>query len=966
MLGVDSKKLSNLKIPHNKVSERLTAAEAYFLRSMINPTGEHVIDGEYVLQNLESICNSLEVDAAIDDAQNYMILNLGEGSKLSSSIREASDLTIETSDLQDQLDFVSEDLTDSPRLILLKGNPNNQIVLRGKKLVYHLRAYKFDRDSTPTWEYVFCENATLCVDWGAPILNSLNLNANAISSMTMRDARRRLKNLRGRTLSWIAHKNDLDGKVSYTVTREERTFQALALLHLVELALSVADVFPVKTLVTERDAENNEEVLSLTLEQNDERNSLTKALGLRSSLDRLKELVEKEAISDDEGWLLTTENRLGKRSGSDLELQFESVDDSSGAYSFNFRAISQNISPQSTGYLVPGDFKGRISQFYRRAKALSELREHSELLKMLADPFGRIVESHESYKEIEGELSSLDVDKQKAMSELISVLPLYLVQGPPGVGKTYLVKDLVEKRLKLESGSRLLLTAQSHHAVDHLMTEIQGGLNLIDSDVLAVRCGEPDKRGLKCELDIETQRQNLVDKLIQSDLVKSTSQKLQAKLSHFKTVENSKKKGSTSANADKRALNDLVMRSANLVYATTNSKELEDQVLDKGRFDWAIVEEAGKATGSELIMPLLLSHRRLLIGDHKQLPPFGADTLSKLLADPASLKQASSTAITLIERSLVEMINQSMKDILKTDDSEKIESFKELCVEASRMLALFESMIEREKIRHSSGKTERKSLATVLTVQHRMHPKIADMVSRCFYEGEITTFPPTLEKFKNEECPVEITNNADQSSASIIVVNMPYQQSTMGKRHVEKHPRYTNEEEATAVVNIIRSLNAKKTASKKPSLAVLSPYSRQVQLIGKMLLEDADTQKNLLEFRAVAKDAAWVNTVDSFQGNEADVIIVSFVRNNHHGTFRRALGFLSDPRRMNVLLSRAKWKLIIVTSLEFIDTVIDPLGLGDDEDADFLRSFRTIIDEYVKTGDACILNQDLVVDPSYE
>lgn len=966
VLGVDFKKIENLKIPPNKVSERLTAEEAFFLRSLLKPTGEIVVDGEYVLKNLVSICSALEVDAAIDDAQNYLILNLGEASRLSASIREASDLTIENRDLKDQLDFVAEDLTGSPRLILVKGTPNNYIVLRGKKLVYFLRPYRFNNNSVATWEYVFCENAVSSATWGGHILNSLNLNENSISVMTMGDARRRLRNLRGRTLSWINHKDELEGDFTQILTREERSFQALALLHLIELSLSVADVFSVRVTVSDIDTENDEEVLTLTLEPNEDRNNLAKALGLRSSLERLRALVEKEAISDDEGWLLTTESRLGKRSASDLELHFESTEYSSGAYSFKFRAVSQNISPPSNGFLVPGGFKGRVSQFYRRANALSELREHSELLKMLADPFGRIVESHETYVGLEGEPSGLDPDKRKAMSELISTLPLYLVQGPPGVGKTFLVKDLVEQRLGLESGARLLLTAQSHHAVDHLMTEIQDGLDSVAPNVLAIRCGEPDKRGLACEIDIETQRQNLVDKLAKSKLAASTSQRLQDKLGHFSATTKQKKSQDKAVKADRRALNDLVMRSANLVYATTNSKELEYQVLDKGRFDWAIIEEAGKATGSELIMPLLLSHRRLLIGDHKQLPPFGADTLSKLLADPVSLKEVSTIALSLIERSLVEMIDQSMKDVFVAEDSAGIVSFTELCVEASRMLTLFESVVESEKIRHNKGKTKRKSIATVLTVQHRMHPKIADMVSRCFYEGKIATFAPVSEKFASEKCPVKLKNASETSRASIIIVNMPYQQSTKGKRNVEKHPRYTNEEEASAVINIIKNLEVDDNASKQPSLAVLSPYSRQVQLINKKLQHDEQTQNKLKEFRAVAKDSAWVNTVDSFQGNEADTVIVSFVRNNHHGTFRRALGFLSDPRRMNVLLSRAKWKLIIVTSLEFIDTVVNPLGLGSDEDADFLKSFRAVLDEYVQTGDAIILNQELALESGHE
>jgi superfamily I DNA and/or RNA helicase len=64
----------------------------------------------------------------------------------------------------------------------------------------------------------------------------------------------------------------------------------------------------------------------------------------------------------------------------------------------------------------------------------------------------------------------------------------------------------------------------------------------------------------------------------------------------------------------------MMLRAANLVFATTNSYAIERLIEERGLFDWTIVEEAGKATGGELLSPLLLSHRRLMIGDHKQLP----------------------------------------------------------------------------------------------------------------------------------------------------------------------------------------------------------------------------------------------------------------------------------------------------------------------------------------------------------
>src|SRR5262249_35880434 len=66
---------------------------------------------------------------------------------------------------------------------------------------------------------------------------------------------------------------------------------------------------------------------------------------------------------------------------------------------------------------------------------------------------------------------------------------------------------------------------------------------------------------------------------------------------------------------------EMVKRGANLTYCTTSAGELEALAGDQS-FDWSIVEEAGKAHGFDLALPLQAGHRWLLIGDHSQLPPY--------------------------------------------------------------------------------------------------------------------------------------------------------------------------------------------------------------------------------------------------------------------------------------------------------------------------------------------------------
>jgi hypothetical protein len=112
---------------------------------------------------------------------------------------------------------------------------------------------------------------------------------------------------------------------------------------------------------------------------------------------------------------------------------------------------------------------------------------------------------------------------------------------------------------------------------------------------------------------------------------------------------------------------------------------------------------------------------------------------------------------------------------------------------------------------------------------------------------------------------------------------------------------------------------------------------------------------------AVAADH-YCGTVDSFQGNEADVVMVSLVRNNHHASLRRALGFLSDPRRMNVLLSRAKSCLFVVGSLEFMrSTIASNAGTEGLQESAFLGRFLEALETQRQRGKAVIITAERLV-----
>ena len=85
-----------------------------------------------------------------------------------------------------------------------------------------------------------------------------------------------------------------------------------------------------------------------------------------------------------------------------------------------------------------------------------------------------------------------------------------------------------------------------------------------------------------------------------------------------------------------------------------------------------------------------------------------------------------------------------------------------------------------------------------------------------------------------------------------------------------------------------------------PNIAIISPYKQQINILKEQLEHSPDLQEYLHKIS--------VNTIDSFQGQERDIVYISLTRSNAEG----AIGFLSDIRRMNVAMTRARKKLVVI------------------------------------------------------
>ena len=948
VLGVDGGRLQDAAVPPYELAEHLLIEEARLLKLISRGGQETRLDGEVVSLHIEQVLAQLAAVSARVEAKLFLTLRLGPGAALSDRIRDATGGVLEADDIEGQVAFVRADISQSLLLLAVKSQDVTvpfRLVMRGHNLVYSLSAYRPRSSSVPTWEFAYCERADAKAPAAANVLGSYSCDPGTVEVMALGEAGQRFPRLRGKLRSWE------EIRVKFQTETEpespERQFKkGLALLSFLEVLLAAADIFPVEVIAPVDDGDGGtHEVSTLRLRPagDAERDALSSSLGLQTPSSRLVAALVGDRGADDraqkEGWRLTDSGSLGERMPTDTDWRFARVQEGAASPdTFVFAGDNPGPGP-CRAFLVQGGSVGRGALFRRRQKALEALGKHRELLRMLADPRSRIMDSHDELVEDDA-FSKLDEPKQTALRKLTGTLPLFLVQGPPGVGKTHLVRNLVSRRFGTDPTSRLLLSAQSNAALDHLLEELEQVLPSGSPDApMVVRCRPREKDETDGPFDISVLSGEILGRLRNSQLAKAAPPVMRAKLEMLAPspgLAPGRRKPKADARGNfvqteprefaLRAFESAVVRAANIVFATTNSAELERLIDERGQFDWAIVEEAGKATGGELLSPMLLSHRRLMIGDHKQLPPFGSERMIELLGKPDKVRSAIATGREFVARWLRDATTDEILD--EVDEEQEPGDLPSVCGEAIRALMLFETIIDAEFARQSRSPSGR-PIAARLTEQHRMHPAIASLVSDAFYDGLLVTADTARNSFRDGRPPHSWLVTGCIPLSPVTVVDMPYLQSTIGKTRGNLLPRWHNPDEVEAVRLVLSQLRADPDCSARPRLAILSPYAEQVRRLAAMVeTEFPGSKASLCGFLPALP--GYCGTVDAFQGNEAEVVIVSLVRNNDHQGPLAALGFLREANRMNVLLSRAKWQMVLVASLEFLRTVVNAAATVED------------------------------------
>lgn len=288
-------------------------------------------------------------------------------------------------------------------------------------------------------------------------------------------------------------------------------------------------------------------------------------------------------------------------------------------------------------------------------------------------------------------------------------------------------------------------------------------------------------------------------------------------------------------NTPQQCLRDIYIRISNLICATCiGIASSEDNEFINSSFDYVIIDEAARASSSELLVPLIRGKTMVLVGDHEQINPE-------------------------IERSILERM-------------EREENVDRKTLEEIYNKSLFGKLYEESP----------KEMKTFLNKQHRMHSGISRIVSNYFYHGELED---GQEVFKKRHGLKNLQGN------SLIFVNTP---KNKNYDELPENTSFRNVGEVETVISILRYLD--RELDEEKTVGIITPYKPQVRdLIEKI-------PKDLKHLRVEVK------TIDAFQGQEKEIILLSLVRNNEDGR----VGHLGEKSRVNVAFSRAQELLVVI------------------------------------------------------
>jgi len=457
------------------------------------------------------------------------------------------------------------------------------------------------------------------------------------------------------------------------------------------------------------------------------------------------------------------------------------------------------------------------------------------------------------------EMADLNPSQQAAIQMILDARDVAVIHGPPGTGKTTTLVAAIQLLCKQES--TVLVTAPSNTAAD-LLTE-----RLAEKGLSVVRIGNVsriDDHILPHTLDAILGR-HPESKNIKKVKIEAAECRRQA--NRFKRVfgqeerrerehlRNQARELESWANALEARLVDQILTSAQAITCTLVGAT--HPTIEKYKFRTCVIDEAAQALEPATWIPITKCSRVIFAGDPFQLPP----TVKSMDAGKKGLSK------TLIERCLEQM----------------------------------------------------PEAVQLLNVQYRMHRSIMGFSNHHFYENTLQAHHSVGDKRLVALDPAGDIATFFEPVVFVDTAGTGFEeqmQRATGKNSNRSMSRF-NPEEALLLREHLLQLLGQFNPGHAPTIGILSPYREQVNYLEHMIQEDETLGPLLLNRKAQAQmenmelpahNHITVNTIDGFQGQERDVIYLSLVRSNA----KNEIGFLSDYRRMNVAMTRARMLLVVV------------------------------------------------------
>ena len=456
----------------------------------------------------------------------------------------------------------------------------------------------------------------------------------------------------------------------------------------------------------------------------------------------------------------------------------------------------------------------------------------------------------------------LNPTQERAVNEVLWAKDVAIVHGPPGTGKTTTLVEAINETLMRES--QVLVCAQSNMAVDWISEK------LVDRGVNVLRIGNPtrvnDKMlGFTYERRFESHPDYPQLWAIRKAIRELRKNRKKGSENYHQKMDRLK---SRAAEIEIRINSELFGEARVIACTLVGSAH---RLLEGMKFGTLFIDEAAQALEAACWIPMRRASRVILAGDHCQLPP----TVKSIAALRAGLGK------TLMER-----IAENKPEVVT--------------------LLKIQYRMNDEIMRFSSdwfygGKVESAPQIKYRSVLDYDHP--ITWIDTSNEENQITIEGEDAPEDSASAASSESASSSESTSSSESAANQNSDLNFKEQFVGESFGRINKAEAELTLLTLAEyftKIGKQRVLSESIDVGIISPYRAQVQYLKKLIKK--------YEFFKPYRRLISVNTVDGFQGQERDVILISLVRSNDEGQ----IGFLKDLRRMNVAMTRARMKLIIL------------------------------------------------------